>query len=66
MTPMEINNYLRTPQSRNGRDRILEVTRGGELDPQEVVEMLSRWMTSEEIYDMCDANEINLARLLGE
>ncbi len=66
MTPMETNNYLRSSQSRNGRDRILEVTRGGELDPQEVVEMLSRWMTSEEIYDMCSAHEINLARLLGE
>ena len=49
-----------------GRDRILEATQDGHLDAQEVVEMMARWMTSDEIYDMCDANEINLARILGD
>ena len=51
---------------RCGRDRILEATQDGHLDPQEVVLMMAKWMTSDEIYDMCDANEINLARILGE
>ena len=33
------------------------------LDPQVVVEMVARWMTSDEIVEMCDHNEINLARI---
>jgi hypothetical protein len=51
---------------RCGRDRILEATQDGLLDPQMVVEMMARWMTSDEIYEMCDANEINLARMVGD
>ena len=46
-----------------GRERLLEATQDGMLDPQVVVEMMARWMTSDEIYDMCDHNEINLARI---
>jgi hypothetical protein len=46
-----------------GRERLLEATQEGMLDPQMVVEMMARWMTSDEIYDMCDHNEINLARI---
>ena len=34
--------------------------------PRLVVEMMARWMTSDEIYDMCDHNEINLARICCE
>ena len=51
-----------TPR-RCGRDRLLEATQEGMLDPQMVVEMMARWMTSDEIYEMCDHNEINLARI---
>ena len=51
---------------RCGRDRILEATQDGLLDPQMVVEMMARWLTSDEIYEMCDANEINLARIVGD
>ena len=51
-----------TPR-RCGRDRLLEATQDGMLDPQTVVEMVARWMTSDEIYDMCDHNELNLARI---
>ena len=51
-----------TPR-RCGRDRLLEATQDGLLDPQVVVEMCARWMTSDEIYDMCDQNEVNLARI---
>ena len=55
-----------TTMGRCGRDRLLEATQDGYLDPQTVVEMVARWMTSEEIYDMCDQNEINLARATGD
>jgi len=54
------------PSNRCGRDRLIEVTQDGMLDPQEVVEMCARWMTGAEIYAMCSANEINLARMCGE
>ena len=56
----------RSSPDRCGRDRILEATQDGYLDPQEVVLMMAKWMTSDEIYDMCDMNDINLARILGE
>ena len=49
-----------------GRDRLLEETEDGYLDPQTVLQMVARWMTSDEIYEMCDHNEINLARLTGD
>ena len=55
-----------TTMGRCGRDRLLEATQDGYLDPQQVVEMVARWMTSEEIYDMCDQNEVNLARVTGD
>ena len=55
-----------TTMGRCGRDRLLEATQDGYLDPQTVVEMVARWMTSEEIYDMCDQNEVNLARATGD
>ena len=51
---------------RCGRDRLLEATQTGMLDPQDVIEMVARWLTSDEIYEMCDHNEINLARICSE
>ena len=55
-----------TTMGRCGRDRLLEATQDGYLDPQQVVEMVARWMTSDEIYEMCDQNEVNLARVTGD
>jgi hypothetical protein len=55
-----------TTMGRCARDRLLEATQDGYLDPQTVVEMVARWMTSEEIVDMCDQNEVNLARMCGD
>ena len=52
--------------NRDGRDRLIEATQDGYLDAQTVVEMCAKWMTSDEIYDMCDVNEINLARIVGD
>ena len=51
-----------TPR-RCARDRLLEATQEGLLDPQVVVEMVARRMTSDEIVEMCDHNEINMARI---
>ena len=48
---------------RCGRDRLLEATQDGYLDQQTVVEMVARWLTTDEIYEMCDHNEINHARI---
>ena len=53
----------RVHENRCARDRLLEATQDGMLDPQVVVEMCARYMTSDEIYDMCDHNEVNLARI---
>ena len=53
-------------EKRCGRDRLIEATEDGLLDPQSVLQMVARWMTSDEIYEMCDHNEINLARLTGD
>jgi hypothetical protein len=52
--------------NRDARDRLVEATEDGYLDPQMVVMMVAKWMTSDEIIDMCDANDINLARILGD
>ena len=60
-------NNARFPTGRRcGRDRLIEATQDGLLDPQTVVEMCARWLTSDEVYEMCDHNEINLARLVGD
>jgi len=60
-------NYLHNvPERRCGRDRLLEATEDGMLDPQFVIRMCARWLTSDEVYEMCDANEINLARIVGD
>ena len=55
-----------TTMGRCGRDRLLEATQDGYLDPQTVVEMVAKWLTSDEIYEMCSHNEINLARMTGD
>jgi hypothetical protein len=60
------NSNYRSSPDRCGRDRLLEATEWEYLDAKEVVKMCAKWMTSDEIYDMCDANEINLARILGD
>ena len=52
--------------NRDARERLCEATQDGLLDPQTVVEMVARWMTNDEIIEMCDANEINLARMCGD
>ena len=51
---------------RDARDRLCEVVQEGLLDPDIFVVMGAKWMTNDEIIEMCDANEINLARLCGE
>tara|TARA_B100000902_G_C27268147_1_gene894794 strand:+ start:1213 stop:1371 length:159 start_codon:yes stop_codon:yes gene_type:complete len=51
---------------KDARDRLVEATEDGLLDPQTVVMMVAKWMTNDEIIDMCDANELNLARMCGD
>ena len=55
-----------TTMRRGGRDRLLEAVQDGYLDSEDIVEVMARWMTSDDIYEMCDANEINLASICGD
>ena len=57
---------LRMDSNRDARDRLVEATEDGMLDPQTVVMMVAKWMTNDDIIDMMDANEVNLARLCGD
>ena len=61
---MSLYSRLNLPQDAGAR--LLMATEDGILDPQEIVRLVARWMTNDEIIEMMDANEINLARLCGE
>ena len=45
---------------RNSRDRLLELIDEGLVDPNYVIMALVKWSTSDDIEDMCHANEIYL------
>ena len=45
---------------RDSRDRLLEIVEEGLIDPQYVILAFCKWNTSEDIEDMCHANEIEL------
>tara|TARA_B100001079_G_scaffold263826_1_gene267473 strand:+ start:652 stop:825 length:174 start_codon:yes stop_codon:yes gene_type:complete len=51
---------------RDARERLCEAVQNGLLDPDYFVVMVAKWMTNDEIVEMCDANEINLARMCDE
>ena len=51
---------------RDARERLCEAVQNGLLDPDMFVVMVAKWMTNDDIVEMCDANEINLARMCGE
>ncbi len=51
---------------RDARERLCEAVQNGLLDPDYFVVMVAKWMTNDEIVEMCDHNEINLARMCGE
>ena len=50
---------------RDARERLCEAVQEGLLDPDNFVVMVAKWMTNDEIVEMCDANEINLKILTG-
>ena len=50
---------------RDARERLCEAVQEGLLDPDYFVTMVAKWMTNDEIIEMCDANEINLRDLTG-
>ena len=50
---------------RDARERLCEAVQEGLLDPDYFVVMVAKWMTNDDIIEMCDANEINLKRLVG-
>ena len=50
---------------RDARERLCEAVQEGLLDPDMFVTMVAKWMTNDDIIEMCDANEINLKSLTG-
>jgi hypothetical protein len=50
---------------RDARERLCEAIQEGLLDPNNFVVMVAKWMTNDDIIEMCDANEINLKTLTG-
>ena len=53
------------PEDRDARERLCEAVQEGLLDPDMFVIMVAKWMTNDDIIEMCDANEINLKSLTG-
>ena len=45
---------------RDSRDRLLELVEEGMISPHYVVLAFCKWITREDIEDMCHANEIQL------
>ena len=45
---------------RDNRDRLLELIEEGLIDPSYVIMAFVKWNTSDDIEDMCHANEIYL------
>jgi hypothetical protein len=50
---------------RDARERLCEAVQESLLDPDYFVTMVAKWMTNDDIIEMCDANEINLKALVG-
>ena len=59
------NNYMTFKTERDARERLCEAVQEGLLDPDYFVVMVAKWMTNDDIIEMCDANEINLKILTG-
>ena len=53
------------PEDRDARERLCEAIQDGHLDPDMFVVMVAKWMTNDDIIEMCDANELNLKALVG-
>ena len=55
------NSNYRSSPDRCGRDRLVEATEDGLIDPQMVVMMVAKWMTSDEIlrYVRCQRTQLS-------
>jgi hypothetical protein len=51
---------LRHHETRKATNKILEMIDEGVLNPRDVVLMALKWMSEDEVKEMCSANEINL------
>lgn len=49
-----------TPPVRENTNKVLEMIGNGLLDPTQVVLMCLKWMSEDEVTQMCKANEIDL------
>ena len=51
---------LRTHETRKATNKVLEMVDEGMLNPRDVLVMALKWMSEDEVKEMCKANEINL------
>ena len=53
--------YIEKPcETRKATNRLLELVEDYTLDPNEVVLMCVKWMSEDDVKEMCEANEIDL------
>jgi hypothetical protein len=58
--PKHWRDDLIRPDVRTTTNRVLEMIDEGLLDPKQVVLMGLKWMSEEEVKEMCKANELDL------
>ena len=51
---------LRTHETRQATNKVLEMVDEGLLNPRDVLVMALKWMSEDDIKEMCKANEIDL------
>ncbi len=49
-----------TTSVRGATNKVLEMIDEGLLDPKDMVMMCLKWMSEDDVKEMCEANEINL------
>lgn len=48
------------PDTRSATNKVLEMVDNGILNPRDALLMALKWMSEDEVKEMCKANEINL------
>ena len=58
--PNHWRNGLIRPNTREATNKVLEMVDEGLLNPRDVLLMALKWMSEDDVKEMCKANEINL------
>ena len=57
---MSYEYYEKPCSTRSATNRLLELVEDYSLDPMEVVLMCVKWMSDDDVKEMCKANEVDL------